>query len=113
MPPKLYFDHDMNLTVVPDLRADGYDVKTTPEAKNERASDEKQLDYATHEGRVLVTYNRKDFRRLHRHYLSSGKEHAGIWVSRQLPRNQQSWKFRLPKSQRLRKFLMVFLKIII
>ena len=88
MPPKLYFDHDVNLTVLPDLRADGYDVKTTPEAKNERASDEKQLDYATREGRVIVTYNRKDFRRLHRRYLSRGKEHAGILVSKQLPRDQ-------------------------
>jgi predicted nuclease of predicted toxin-antitoxin system len=80
---KLYFDNDVNLLVIPDLRAEGYDVQTSPEAGNERASDEEQWGYATAQGRVLLTFNRRHFRRLQREWQAAGKPHAGILVSRQ------------------------------
>ncbi len=78
----LHCDNDFNLRVVPDLRADGYDVRTSPEAGKEPASDEQQLGYATSEERVIVTFNRKHFRRLHHQWQVAGKSHAGILTCR-------------------------------
>lgn len=49
------------------------------------ASDIEQLEFAIQEGRVLFTYNKRDFILLHKALLSSGKKHNGIIVSDQLP----------------------------
>jgi hypothetical protein len=85
---KLYCDNDFNLKVVPDLRADGCDVQTSPEAGNERASDAEQLEHATSHGRVIVTFNRKHFKRLHSEWQAAGKAHAGILISGQIDRDE-------------------------
>jgi hypothetical protein len=42
-----------------------------------------ETSFASAEGRVLVTFNRGDFARLHGKYLASGDRHSGIIVSRQ------------------------------
>lgn len=46
-------------------------------------SDSEQLDYATSQGRVLYTFNRGDFYRLHTQYLIEGKSHKGIILALQ------------------------------
>ena len=46
-------------------------------------SDSEQLDYATLQGRVLYTFNRGDFYRLHTQYLIEGKSHKGIILALQ------------------------------
>ena len=46
-------------------------------------TDEEQLDYATTQGRVLFSFNVKDFYRLHTEHLTRGESHAGIIVARQ------------------------------
>ena len=70
---RFHLDEHMPLAVAEGLRQRGIDVTTTPDAGLLKASDEKQLAYASREGRVLVTQDR-DFLRLH----SQGIPHAGI-----------------------------------
>jgi predicted nuclease of predicted toxin-antitoxin system len=80
-PVRLYFDNDVNLTVVAALRSDGYDILTSPEAGNATKSDEEQLEYATHEKRVILTFNGRHFKRLHSEWQTAGKMHTGILTS--------------------------------
>jgi hypothetical protein len=65
------------LPVVERLRTLGHDVLTSQEAgnANRRVSDREVLQFATTEGRAVLTFNRKDFFRLHREGLTS---HGGI-----------------------------------
>jgi predicted nuclease of predicted toxin-antitoxin system len=78
-------DESVHQGLVLILRKFGYDAITTREAEQCGASDDRQLAYATLHGRVLVTYNTKDFTRLHRQYLSQSRSHCGIIASPQRP----------------------------
>jgi hypothetical protein len=40
-------------------------------------SDEEQLRYASGDGRVLYSFNIKDYSLLHEQWIASGHEHAG------------------------------------
>ena len=72
-PVRFYTDEHVARAVVNGLRERGADVVTTPEAGLLGASDEKHLEYASTEVRVLFTQD-DDFLKLH----ASGVEHAGI-----------------------------------
>lgn len=85
MKPRLYLDESVHQDLALILRKFGYDAITTREAGQVGASDEQQLAYATSQGRVLVTFNTKDFARLHRQYLSESCVRAGIIASPQRP----------------------------
>ena len=78
---ELYLDEDINISLAARLRGHGYDVMTTPEVGNLGNSDEEQLEYATHNHRVILTHNRKHFRRLHRNWTRHAQHHCGIIVS--------------------------------
>ena len=65
------------------LQARGIDVITAADADMLARSDSDQLDYATSQERVLYTFNRGDFYRLHTQYLTEGKKHAGIILAPQ------------------------------
>ena len=81
---QLYLDEDaMDDDLVDALRARGVDVKTVYEAGMSEREDYEQLEYATAQGRVLYTFNRRHFCALHASLLSSGKGHAGIVVCHQ------------------------------
>lgn len=56
-PLRYFFDEHMPAAIAEQLKAHGIDVLTTAEAgrANLRISDEEQLAYSTHLGRVLVT----------------------------------------------------------
>jgi uncharacterized protein with PIN domain len=82
---RLYLDHDVNIAVAERLRRLGHDVLTTGEAGHAESSDEHQLAFATDEGRVFLTHNRRDFRRLHRRWIEDGRLHCGIIISAHLP----------------------------
>jgi hypothetical protein len=69
------------------LRQSGVDVLTVVEAGRDEASDAEQLAFAAIEGRVLYTFNVGHFSRLHRQFLTQGREHAGIAV---IPRQRYS-----------------------
>jgi predicted nuclease of predicted toxin-antitoxin system len=73
---RLYADEDVPRLLVEHLRAHGHDVVTALEAGQANLSvpDTDVLAQATSLGRIVVTHNRKDFKRLHA--ITPG--HAGI-----------------------------------
>lgn len=82
---RLYVDEDtQRRALIQAVRARGYDIVTTHEAGRLSMSDADQLSYSAAEGRTILTFNSRDFVRLHRDYLIGGKSHAGIIVSSQL-----------------------------
>ena len=78
MPATIRFHLDENVpsAVAEGLRRRGIEATTTPQAGLLSAGDEKQLDFAHSDGRVLVTCD-ADFLRLH----DRGVPHAGIVYS--------------------------------
>ena len=73
---KFYLDEHIPKGVIEGLRRRGVDVLTVQEADRLGDSDEKQLAFATREGRVLVTFD-DDFLRLD----AAGIPHTGIVFS--------------------------------
>lgn len=80
----LYCDEDsMDKDLVRALRARGVDVATALVEGMIERDDADHLDFATRQGRVLFSFNRGDFLRLHSQYLASGRSHAGLILARQ------------------------------
>lgn len=82
---KLYLDEDVDPLLSQVLVERGIDCLSTREANNQGRSDYEQLDFAAEQGRVILTFNVKDFLRLSQEYVLSGKHHNGIIVSNHLP----------------------------
>lgn len=61
----LYTDEDMSALVATLLRSRGLDITTVPEQATLGKTDREQLEFATAQGRCLLTHNRVDFERLH------------------------------------------------
>jgi len=81
---RLYIDEDaMDQDLVRALRVRGMDVITVLDANMTERSDEEHLEYATVQGRVLYSFNIKDFYHLHSINMTEGKSHAGIILARQ------------------------------
>ena len=81
---RLYMDEDaMDQVLVKALRARSIDVLTALDAGMIEREDREHLDYATKQRRVVCTFNRGDFYRLHSEYVAQGKRHAGIVLMRQ------------------------------
>lgn len=70
----LYADHDFFYPVVEELRRLGHDVLTADQDGYSSADDPVVLARAHALGRVVLTFNRWDFERLHRR----GDAHSGI-----------------------------------
>jgi Domain of unknown function (DUF5615) len=71
---KLYSDEDFSHLVVQELRSLGHDVMTAQEAgqANLAVTDSAVLAFALAQGRAVLTFNRRDFIRLHRIFASHG-----------------------------------------
>jgi uncharacterized protein with PIN domain len=82
---KLFLNEDVHTRLAKALRQRGFDVLTTVEADMLGISDEEQLALATSQGRVVLSFNRGDYARLHKRYAEHGWEHCGIIVSEQYP----------------------------
>ena len=80
---KLYFDEHVHPLVAATLRERGIDCLTTQEAGNLGRTDEDQLRYASEQGRILVTFDRRDFLMLARQWAVTGRSHAGLILSAQ------------------------------
>jgi hypothetical protein len=80
---KFFTDEDVQRAVAEQLRAAGFDAISTPEAGRLGIDDETQLEWATQQARVLVSYNVADFPRIHYEWSIAGKGHSGIVVSTQ------------------------------
>lgn len=82
---KLYLDEDAQRTdLIQALRARQFDIETVSDANLLGQADDVQLRYATAHGRVIFTFNRGDFFRLHTEWLSRDQHHSGIIISDQL-----------------------------
>ncbi len=80
----LYLDEDVFKDAAQALRLRGFDAVSVYELGRQSLEDSVHLEYAAHEGRAVVTFNISDYLSLHVGYLSSGRSHAGIIVSRQI-----------------------------
>ncbi len=75
----LYLDEDaQRTTIVQGLTRRGVDVLTAKAAGMLGRADEEQLAYATRAGRVLFSYNVRDYVRIHVEMLAAGETHGGI-----------------------------------
>ncbi len=59
------------------------DVVTVREVGRFGFSDPDQLAWAAAQSRVIYTFNRRDFFRLHTEWIGQGRSHAGIIIARQ------------------------------
>ncbi len=82
---KLYLDEDVDPLLAQVLKDRGIDCLSTQEAHNLGWSDSDQLDFASRQGRAILTFNVKDFVRLAQDSVASGKSHKGIIVPDHLP----------------------------
>ena len=81
---RLYFDEDASDTeLIEALRLRGVDVVGVEEAGMRERNDEDQLKWATRHGRVLYSFNRGDFCRIHSEMMHSGQTHSGIVLALQ------------------------------
>jgi hypothetical protein len=81
---RLYCDEDsMRYAPVLALRKRGVDILTALDAETTKEPDDRQLAYATAQGRAIYSFNVGDFCRLHSQWLAEGKSHAGIILAQQ------------------------------
>lgn len=78
--PTLYLNENINPELVKLLAQFNVNAVHTYDVGNEGANDEFQLEYASERGYVVVTHNRRHYRKLHNDWTNSGKKHAGIIV---------------------------------
>lgn len=75
----LYLDEDsQDSDLVRALRLRDVDVMISAEAGMNGRKDEEQLLFASSCGRVLYSFNSKDFYQLHSRFLMQGRTHAGL-----------------------------------
>ncbi|MGB3532860.1 MAG: DUF5615 family PIN-like protein [Microcoleaceae cyanobacterium] len=80
----LYLDEDATSNrLLESLRNNGVDVISTLEAEMLSQPDEKQLEWALVNRRVIYSFNVRDFYRLHTEWLVQEKFHAGIVLGKQ------------------------------
>jgi len=81
---RLYIDEDaMDEDFVLSLRARNVDVLTVADVGMLHKSDEEQLDWARENGRVIFSFNAKDFYQLHTTLLAQELSHGGIILALQ------------------------------
>jgi hypothetical protein len=74
----VYADENVSRRLVEALRARGFDVLTALDAGTLGQGDQSQLEFAASVHRVLLTFDRRDFRRIHQEFTERGFKHAGI-----------------------------------
>jgi predicted nuclease of predicted toxin-antitoxin system len=84
---RLYLDEDVHPDLADALRQRGFDCQCAAEAGMLTKSDEEQLDYATSQGRCLLSFNVADFVLLARQRSHAGRGHSGIVVTNQVSRH--------------------------
>lgn len=75
---KVYLDEDLSPSIAELLRHRGLDATSAQEVGNTQLDDRSQLEYATREGRAIVTANVVDFIQLAREAVATNTEHGGI-----------------------------------
>ncbi len=77
----LYLDEDVSVLMAALLRSRGLDAVTAVAEQMLGLDDSAQLAHAAALGRCVLTHNRVHFESLHRQYLASGRDHAGIVIA--------------------------------
>jgi uncharacterized protein with PIN domain len=77
---KIYLDEDVHAFVAQALRLRGYEATTTAAEGRLGAEDTGQLDFATTRGYAILSYDQRDFPRLHYERMRQGGEHGGILI---------------------------------
>ena len=85
---KIYLDENIDTHLAAALRSRGFDVVSTSEVGLLGKTDEEQLEYSASEQRVLVTFNIRDFAKLHKQWQYNRRQHSGIIVSPQMTRSE-------------------------
>ncbi|MFQ5752550.1 MAG: DUF5615 family PIN-like protein, partial [bacterium] len=86
-PPKIHLNEHLSPRLASQLQKHGFNRTTSQETKLLSQSDEKQLAFAVSQKRALVTFNIRDFSRLHEKYQANGDKHWGIIFSTREPIN--------------------------
>ena len=83
---RLFTDEMINTRVAGRLSRLGYDIESCRYAgrDNQRIPDEQQLEYATRQGRAVLTFNATDFEQLDARWKAVGRAHGGIIISEQI-----------------------------
>ena len=74
----VYLDECVDQRLSPALSALGHTVETARTSLMLRATDVQQLEFATAHSLIVITHNRRYFRRLHRQFQIQDRPHAGI-----------------------------------
>ena len=82
---KLYLDENVPESIAQALKLRGYNVVTASSIGKKGLTDKEQLHFAASEKRIIFTFNTGDYCELHTEFLSEGKTHEGIILSKQLP----------------------------
>jgi predicted nuclease of predicted toxin-antitoxin system len=76
---KFYVESHIDKAVTTQLRRQGVDIIRAQDMGMKDADDPDHLEYATAEGRAVVT-NDRDFAELNNSWLAQGRNHAGIFL---------------------------------
>lgn len=77
---KYYLDEDISPKIADILKSYQIDAKSTHEAGMIQATDVEQLEYASSEGRCIITRNRNDFIRLTIKFFNENRPHHGVLI---------------------------------
>ena len=77
---KYYLDEDISYKVAEILRRQGIDTISVHEVRKVQASDKSQLEFATSQGRIMVTRNRDDYIRLTVQFFNEFRIHHGVLI---------------------------------
>ncbi len=80
MTPIFYLNENIDVALKTNLAVFQINSLHTLDVGNRGISDERQLEYASSKGYVIVTHNRKHFKKLHKNWCATGKTHSGILV---------------------------------
>lgn len=75
---QFYLDEDISQTVAVIARRLGLDVMSAQELGRRGVGDVEQLQYATEQGRCLVTRDCGDFQDITDRFIEQGRDHAGV-----------------------------------
>ena len=78
---RLFIDEDVHDRLAEALRRKGFDAINTREAGRKGLPDVEQLEFATAQGRAILSFNLVDYEALAKEFFHTGKRHAGIIVS--------------------------------
>ena len=79
---RLYLDEDVEVFLADAVRRRGYEATTARDCGNLSISDLAQITFARRRGFTILTYNVRDFPRLHYEILGGNRHHTGFIIAR-------------------------------